>query len=123
MVFVFGSNLDGNHSGGAARFAHLNHDAIMGVGEGMTGESYALPTVGHEFTTMTLAKVREHVNTFLNFARRYEHLDFKVTRVGCGIAGFTDSEIAPLFANAPSNCLFDTAWEKFLPNAEFWGTI
>jgi hypothetical protein len=75
IIFVFGSNLDGNHAGGAARFAHLHHGAVMGVGEGLTGTSYALPTVGKSFTTMTLAKVREHVNTFIRFATSHPELD------------------------------------------------
>jgi hypothetical protein len=110
IIFVFGSNLDGNHAGGAARFAHLHHGAVMGVGEGLTGTSYALPTVGKSFTTMTLAKVREHVNTFIRFATSHPELDFKVTRVGCGIAGFTDAQSAPLFLDSPTNCTFDPIW-------------
>lgn len=120
---VFGSNLDGNHAGGAARHAHLNYGAKIGIGEGITGFSYALPTVGHNFTTMTLAKVREHVNTFIYFAYDHPELEFKVTRVGCGTAGFTDAQIAPLFERAPYNCFFDEKWLNFLPNADFWGTV
>lgn len=120
---VFGSNLSGAHEGGAARYAHLNHGAEMGVGEGLTGTAYALPTVGCNFTTMTLAKVKEHVNTFINFAYDHPELEFKVTRVGCGIAGFTDEQIAPMFERAPYNCFFDEKWLEFLPNADFWGTI
>jgi hypothetical protein len=122
-IFVFGSNLSGNHTGGAARYAHEKRGAVMGVGEGLTGECYALPTVGEDFHTMTLAKVKEHVNTFLKVANRRDDLDFQVTRVGCGIAGFKDADIAPLFADAPPNCSFDEKWEEFLPGAEFWGTF
>lgn len=123
MIFVFGSNLDGNHAGGAARFACINHGAYMGVAEGMTGESYAIPTVGHNFTSMSFGEVFEHVRTFINVARQHPELYFNVTRIGCGIAGFKDEDIAPIFADAPKNCRFDEAWRQWLPFAKFWGTI
>ena len=122
-IFVFGSNLSGDHAGGAARFAYLHHGADMGVGEGMTGNSYALPTVGEDFCVMSLDDVREHVAMFLKNARFWSEQEFQVTRIGCGIAGFRDSDIAPMFADAPANCLFDEAWKPFLPNARFWGTF
>lgn len=122
MIFVFGSNLDGNHAGGAARFAHQCHGAETGIGEGIAGNSYAIPTVGENFHTMTLTKVREHVNRFIHHARTSAD-EFQLTRVGCGIAGFKDSDIAPTFAGAPGNCLFDEAWKPYLPSARFWGTF
>jgi hypothetical protein len=122
-IFVFGSNLDGQHAGGAARYAHLHHAAAMGVGEGLTGTSYALPTVGHDFTPMPIEEVADHVRTFLDYAASHPDEMFQVTRVGCGIAGFSDEQIAHLFTMAPRNCLFDSAWETLLPGATFWGTF
>ena len=123
-IFVFGSNLDGIHGAGSARAAYLHHGAVMGVGEGITGNSYALPTKGHEFSQMTLRDVEVSVDRFIQFAAVNPKMQFQVTRVGCGLAGFKDSEIAPLFVHAPRNCSFDSAWEKFLPkNFIFWGTF
>jgi len=123
MIFVFGSNLDGVHGAGAARWAYDHHCAQMGVGEGLTGVSYALPTVGRKLARMSLLEVEKHVQRFIAFAAAQPKAIFQVTRIGCGLAGFTDAEIAPMFADAPPNCLFDSAWEEFLPTKEFWGTI
>jgi hypothetical protein len=133
MIFVFGANLDGKHSGGAARFAKLNEGAEDGVGEGLTGNSYALPTVGHNFAPMDTAEIQPYVQNFLdyataklNFARYHKKKipQFKVTRVGCGLAGHKDEDIAPFFANAPENCHFDTEWSAYLPTTvNFWGTL
>jgi hypothetical protein len=122
-IFVFGSNLSGIHGAGAAAFAYKKHGAVWKQGEGWAGNSYALPTVGKNIEPMTLAEVVPHVNTFLQFAKNHPEFEFQVTRVGCGLAGFTDAEIAPLFAGAPENCLFDTAWRTYLPDAQFWGTF
>ena len=117
MIFVFGSNAKGLHAGGAARFAHLHKGAILGQGEGLQGDSYAVPTMeGFEGAFSGIQR-------FLEFAAINSEMQFQVTRLGCGIAGFTDAEIAPLFANAPANCLFDEAWREYLPTASFWGSF
>lgn len=92
-IFVFGSNLEGKHFGGAARIAYNNFGAEWGVGNGPTGRCYALPTMQGGIET-----IRPYVNEFLDYARRHPQEQFLLTRVGCGIAGFKDSEIAPLFA-------------------------
>lgn len=105
-VFVFGSNLEGRHLGGAARIAALKFGAIMGKGVGIQGQSYAIPTMQGGVET-----IRPYVNDFIEFARMHPQLFFFVTRIGCGIAGFDDKEIAPLFANArnePNICLPET---------------
>jgi len=94
-IFVFGSNLGGFHGGGAARIAVLNFGAIMGQGVGLQGQSYAIPTMQGGVET-----IKPYVDEFIEFARNREDLFFYVTRIGCGIAGFMDEEIAPLFANA-----------------------
>ncbi len=123
MIFVFGSNLDGNHVGGAARFAYLNYGAKMGIAEGLTGNAYAIPTVGSNFESTHIEHVEEAVYRFIAFASVNPNLKFQVTRIGCGIAGWHDADIAPMFAGAPANCLFDSKWFNYLPTASFWGTI
>lgn len=94
-IFVFGSNLAGCHCGGAARYALLHFGAVMGCGEGIQGQSYAIPTMQGGVDT-----IKPYVDRFLDFAREWDQTTFLVTRIGCGIAGFTDEEIAPLFERA-----------------------
>lgn len=94
-IFVFGSNLQGMHGGGAARAAYRKFGAIMGCGVGLQGQSYAIPTMQGGVET-----IRPYVDDFIAFARTHRELKFLVTRIGCGIAGFRDEEIAPLFRAA-----------------------
>lgn len=94
-IFVFGSNLAGSHGGGAAWVAYKKFGAIMGQGVGLQGKSYAIPTM-HGGPKDILPYVEE----FIEFAKQHPKLTFLVTRIGCGIAGFTTQEIAPLFAGA-----------------------
>ncbi|MBQ5550102.1 MAG: hypothetical protein IIT32_03485 [Bacteroidales bacterium] len=94
-VFVFGSNLQGHHYGGAARIANEKFGAIFGQGVGLQGQSYAIPTMQGGVET-----IRPYVDEFIEFAKQHPELIFLVTRIGCGIAGFKDSEIAPLFRGA-----------------------
>lgn len=96
-VFVFGSNLAGMHGGGAARIAFQQFGAEMGVGVGMTGQSYAIPTMQGGVET-----IAPYVDDFITYAKAHPEKQFLVTRIGCGIAGFGDSQIAPLFADAMS---------------------
>jgi hypothetical protein len=124
MIFVFGSNEAGIHGGGAARTAHQKYGAVMGEGWGFTGKAFALPTKDRNIETLPLEKVADYVKRFLWLAELHPQLEFQVTRIGCGLAGFGDEEIAPLFANHPSNCLFDEAWKTYLPSTtRFWGTF
>ena len=102
-VFVFGSNLAGMHGGGAAYAAFKKFGAIWGRGVGLQGQSYAIPTMQGGVET-----IRPYVDAFIDFALSRPDLFFYVTRIGCGIAGFADAEIAPLFADAravPNICL------------------
>lgn len=94
-VFVFGSNKEGMHGGGAARIAYKEFGAIWGEGVGMTGRCYAIPTMDG-----SLDIIRKHVDDFTEYAAAHPELTFLVTRIGCGIAGWRDSEIAPLFGKA-----------------------
>lgn len=94
-IFVFGSNLAGNHAGGAARVALERFGAIMGQGVGIQGQSYAIPTMQGGIET-----IKPYVDQFIDLAWEWDQNTFYVTRIGCGIAGFTDEEIAPLFDRA-----------------------
>jgi len=94
-VFVFGSNLAGMHCGGAAYVAFKQFGAVMGCGVGLRGQSYAIPTMQGGVET-----IAPYVDEFIAFAKEHTELFFYVTRIGCGIAGFQDKEIAPLFAEA-----------------------
>lgn len=110
-IFVFGSNLEGSHGGGAAAIAAKKFGAIWGKGVGLQGQSYAIPTMHGGVTT-----IKPYVDEFIEFAKNNPDLDFLVTRIGCGIAGFREEEIAPLFENT-------TPLENvYLPGA-FWDII
>ena len=91
-IFVFGSNLAGSHGGGAARLAYKCFGAIWGQGVGLQGQSYAIPTMQGGVET-----IKPYVDEFIEFAFCHNEYKFLVTRIGCGIAGFKDEEIAPLF--------------------------
>lgn len=94
-VFVFGSNLAGNHAGGAARMAKLKFGAILGQGVGLQGKSYAIPTMQGGVETIV-----PYVDDFIKYAEQNQDAFFYVTRIGCGIAGFKDEEMALLFQKA-----------------------
>ena len=101
-VFVFGSNLEGKHYGGAAKFAVMRFGAEMGNPQGLQGQSYAIPTLetpggGPMATKLPLSQIRQYVNEFADFAKSNPDMFFYVTPIGCGIAGFTEQEMAPLF--------------------------
>lgn len=113
-IFVFGSNEKGVHGAGAARTAASLFGAEFGVGEGPTGRCYAIPTKDRQLRVRSLDEIRISVGAFLEYARRESGLDFFVTRVGCGLAGFHDADIAPLFRGAPSNCHFPSEWSSWL---------
>ncbi len=94
-IFVFGSNLEGMHGGGAAYVAFQKFGAVMGCGVGLRGQSYAIPTMQGGVET-----IKPYVDEFISFAKSRPDLFFYVTRIGCGIAGFRDKDIAPLFKDA-----------------------
>ena len=108
QVFVFGSNLAGHHDGGAARSAVLKFGAIYGQGVGLQGQSYAIPTMQGGVET-----IKPYVDQFIEFAAMHPEMTFLVTRIGCGIAGFTPEQIAPLFERAVA------LRNVFLPR-DFW---
>lgn len=94
-IFVFGSNLEGEHGGGAARTAKEKFGAVWGQGSGLQGQSYGIPTMHGG-----VEDIKPYVDEFIAFAKENPELTFLVTRVGCGIAGFQDDEMAPLFKDA-----------------------
>lgn len=103
-IFVFGSNLAGRHGAGAARFALDNHGAIYGQAEGLQGQSYGIPTKNAQITqALSLEEIAASVKRFKAFATQHPELRFQVTRIGCGLAGFSEKQIAPMFYGSPSN--------------------
>lgn len=116
-IFVFGSNLAGRHGKGAARDALLRHGAIYGRGDGIQGNSYAIPTKGYDIETLPLDTIRYHVEEFLRYAQRHPEMTFNVTAIGCGLAGYRPAEIAPLFRDAPENCRLPEAFLTVLRGA------
>ena len=106
-IFVFGSNLAGAHGGGAAAIAWRKFGAVWGEGVGLQGKTYAIPTMQGGVET-----IKPYVDEFIAFAKSKPELTFLVTRIGCGIAGFRDEEIAPLFAEAHNveNIVLPRGW-------------
>jgi len=119
-VFVFGSNESGIHGAGAAFFAARNHGAIMHVGFGPQGASFAIPTKDWHVSTLPKSAVEHYVQRFIAYARAARDTTFHVTQIGCGLAGFRADEIAPMFASAPLNCEFSTAWAEWIPAHHSW---
>ena len=94
-IFVFGSNLEGMHGGGAAYIAYEKFGAIWGQGVGLQGQSYGIQTMHGGVN-----EIKPYIDEFIDFAKSHKELKFLVTRIGCGIAGFRDEEMAPLFKDA-----------------------
>lgn len=104
--FVAGTNAQGEHFGGAAKHAHDNFGLQWGCGEGLSGQTYALPTMSG------LDDLKAAAQRFMQFAKWNPDKTFYLTRVGCGIAGHKDEEVAPLFATAPDNVIRPEGWES-----------
>lgn len=112
MIFVFGSNTQGRHGAGAALVARSVHGAIYGQAEGRQGDSYAIVTkeLRYGYTPVSLDVVKAGVDRFITYAENHPDLEFQVTKIGCGLAGFTEEQIAPMFTRAPKNCLLPEGW-------------
>lgn len=113
LVFVFGSNLEGHHQGGAARIAREDFQAERGVGSGRTNMAYAIPVLSGG-KTLPISAIQKHIRDFLAYSDAHPAITFYVVRVGCGVAGYADSQIAPLFADAGPNCIFSERWREWL---------
>lgn len=112
-LFVFGSNLAGIHGAGAARYALKHLGAKWGHGVGITGKCYAIPTKGYNIETIPLTEIKDYVDMFIEYAYNTPNKYF-ITRLGCGLAGYTDSDIAPMFKNAPANCNLPEEWIEYV---------
>lgn len=117
IVFVFGSNLAGIHGAGSALEAVKTYGAIRGVGEGRQGHAYAIPTKDKQIRTLPLVKIAEAVTRFLAHAADHPDEQFNVVRIGCGLAGLTDAQVAPLFAGAPTNVWLPDGWREMAQGA------
>jgi hypothetical protein len=113
-IFVFGSNLGGRHGKGAALYARQHCGALYGQGVGLQGNSYAIPTKDAALRTLPLAEIRKHVEDFKCFASINPALTFEVTAIACGLAGYPPADIAPMFQDAPPNCLLPDAFRSAL---------
>ncbi len=109
-IFVFGSNLAGRHGKGAALFARKNHGAIYGQPFGLQGRSFAIPTKDSGLKTLPLWVIEKYVKDFITFANKHPEYTFTLTRIGCGLAGYKDLDIAPMFINAPKNVIKPIGW-------------
>jgi len=112
-IFVFGSNLAGIHGAGAAKIA-LNFGASYDYGVGPYGHSYAIPTKDHDIRTMSIEHIIPYIDRFKKFTHMFSQKQFFVTRIGCGLAGYKDHQIAPLFKGCADNCSFANEWRQFL---------
>lgn len=111
-VFVFGSNLMGEHVGGAAKYAKEKFHAQTGVGEGPTGGAYAIPTVDFNWNPIDIEHIKYFVAKFLNEARANPKVKYHLTPIGCGLAGHWVGNIAPLFIEAPKNVILPRQFLK-----------
>jgi hypothetical protein len=113
-VIVVGSNLEGRHGSGAAKYAKEQYGAQYGVGKGRSGNSYLIPTKinpTYQQRQMPLSQIQDFVTEFIVYATNNPEDTFMVTRVGCGRAGYTDDEMSSMFVNVPNNCQFDPLWK------------
>jgi len=109
-IFVFGSNLAGRHGRGAAKYAREVYYAEYGVGSGRTGMSYAIPTKDNRIKTLPLSDIEPHVKQFICYAIEHPDLCFELTKIGCGLAGYSEEEISPMFKGCPTNVDMPTGW-------------
>ncbi len=116
IIFVFGSNLAGRHGKGAALEARKNWGAIHGKGWGRQGNSYAIPTKSANLRTLGLRIIKANVGVFLHYAEMHPELTFKLTPIGCGLAGYVPEEIGPMFDGAPRNVELPKEFKPFAKN-------
>lgn len=113
-IFVFGSNQRGRHGKGAALHAYQNCGAIMNQAEGRQGDSYAIPTKDRWYQPLPLEMIEPGVKTFLEYACLHPELDFQLTPIGCGLAGYQYKDIAPMFFVRPDNVLMPAEFRLVL---------
>ncbi|MFA7082727.1 MAG: hypothetical protein WC135_08960 [Bacteroidales bacterium] len=115
-IFVFGSNESGIHAGGAAYIAFEYFGAVWGVGYGLEGQTFALPTKDKEIITLPLSKVKSYLKEFIEFVIKNPNLKFYLTKIGCGLAGFTIEEIKTILWEALEEMRTQDTITTYLPN-------
>lgn len=111
-IFVFGSNLAGRHGAGSALHAKKYYGAEQGVGIGRTGDAYGIPTKDERLRILPLERIKDFVDKFLVYASEHPELELHVVKIGCGLAGYKEDQIAPMFEGAPPNCKLPEGWRK-----------
>lgn len=114
VIFVFGSNLQGIHGSGSARDALRYFQAVFGIGEGLQGQAYGLPTCDIPGVGLPLEDIQKRVNTFRKVVMENPRLSFIVTAVGCGYAGYSAKDIAPMFKEGFERCWFPESWRQYI---------
>lgn len=113
-IFVFGSNLAGIHGAGSARCALEYHGAKIGIGIGLQGNSYAIPTKDKNIKVLPLSEIKKYIDVFLNFAKKHQEMQFSVVAIGCGLAGYKARDIAHMFKEKSENINLCEEFEKEL---------
>lgn len=113
-VFVFGSNMAGTHAGGAAKIAHLHFGAMIGVGRGWSGQSYAIPTMNEHLQQMPLSQIANYIEDFKIYTKNHPKTKYFITAIGCGVAGYKVEEIAPMFKGISRNVIFPISFRPFV---------
>lgn len=113
VIFIYGANRQGRHGKGSALEAKLRWGAKQGV-VGFCGSSYGICTKATPYQTLSLEAIKEEVDKFIRFVNEHPEYTYNIVRVGCGLAGYRDSEIAPLFLPLAEkeNCRFDPIWQQ-----------
>jgi hypothetical protein len=113
-IFVFGSNLAGIHGAGSALYAKKHYGALQGVGSGRMGLSYAIPTKNRALLTLPLSDIALHVKEFIKYAAAHTETQFHVVAIGCGLAGYSPKDIAPLFRGVSTNVNLPTEFRPYV---------
>lgn len=113
-IFVFGSNMAGQHAGGAARTALEHFGAMKGVGRGWAGQSFAIPTMNEHLQQMPLSQIQHYVDDFKIYTKNHPKMKYFITSIGCGIAGYKVEEIAPMFKGISHNVIFPISFRPFV---------
>lgn len=117
-IFVFGSNEAGIHGAGSARHALDHCGAIYGKGVGLQGNSYGIPTKDRYIESLPLPAIKHYVDDFIYFARLHPEWEFNIVAIGCGLAGFRPAQIAPMFKDAPSNCILPSEFLNLITESK-----
>ena len=116
-VFVFGSNMAGQHTGGAALTALQHFGAVTGVGRGWSGQSFAIPTMNEHLQQMPLSQIQHYIDDFKIYTKNHPKMTYFITSIGCGIAGYKTEEIAPMFKGISHNVIFPRSFRPFVERA------